>query len=465
MQDTFDDVAISHPAFDRLVGLVVSSQTRTLVRSIIKLANAFGQGFKVTSFRILKGIILLERYYKSVHKPSPGPPIKDPRIIDDGCHYFGYALMAYGWRGLFYLGSYGEFIRQARHRRSNKYAIIRYLQLQSEDLLGYEYGLRKGAVFQPSYFVAIDRTRQAIVLSIRGTWSLYDAITDLVCEYKPFKGGLVHAGMLASAQWFYTNIIPQIFRYIHHHAKELRSFIITGHSLGGGAASLLTMLVFEHLEELRKLSNNPAFQLHCYSYAPVALSSRELNKRYDQYIHSFIVQDDVVGRLSYGTAMQLKELLMDTISAYETLGGWYKVMRDPEKRKLCFNILDRRRERIINSTDQLYPLLYIPGKIVYIRRVRERRFMRVNKYPSRASTMVSWKAISLRRRLGKKAKSKARQVSDKIPGVTRNRFTAHVGSCQLSTEMIITKSCIEDHMLESYQNAFDQLRATHGQPP
>lgn len=41
MQDTFDDVAISHPAFDRLVGLVVSSQTRTLVRSIIKLANAF----------------------------------------------------------------------------------------------------------------------------------------------------------------------------------------------------------------------------------------------------------------------------------------------------------------------------------------------------------------------------------------------------------------------------------------
>lgn len=163
--------------------------------------------------------------------------------------------------------------------------------------------------------------------------------------------------MLASAQWFYTNIIPQIFRYIHHHAKELRSFIITGHSLGGGAASLLTMLVSEHLEELRKLSNNPAFQLHCYSYAPVALSSRELNERYDQYIHSFIVQDDVVGRLSYGTAMQLKELLMDTISAYETLGGWYKVMRDPEKRKLCFNILDRRRERIINSTDQLYPLV------------------------------------------------------------------------------------------------------------
>lgn len=58
----------------------------------------------------------------------------------------------------------------ARHRQSNKYAIIRYLELHPEDLLGFEYGLRKGAVFQPSYFVAIDRSRKNIVLSIRGTW-------------------------------------------------------------------------------------------------------------------------------------------------------------------------------------------------------------------------------------------------------------------------------------------------------
>ena len=41
MRDSFDDVAIAHPAFDRLISLVVSSQTRALVRSIMKLANAF----------------------------------------------------------------------------------------------------------------------------------------------------------------------------------------------------------------------------------------------------------------------------------------------------------------------------------------------------------------------------------------------------------------------------------------
>ncbi|KAG2217640.1 hypothetical protein INT45_004216, partial [Circinella minor] len=465
MRDSFDDVAIAHPAFDRLISLVVSSQTRALVRSIMKLANAFGQGFKVTSFRLLKAMIILERYYKSLPRPPPSRDINDRTLMDEACHYFDYALMAYGWRGLRYLGSYGQYIREARHPRSNRLAIIRFLNLHPEDLLGYEYGLRKGAVFQPSYYVAIDRSRKAIVLSIRGTWSLYDAITDLVCEYKPFKGGLVHAGMLASAQWFYTNIIPQIFRYIHHHSDELSSFIITGHSLGGGAASLLTMLVSEQLDVLRRLSNNPSFRLHCYSYAPVALSSHELNHMYDDYIHSFICQDDIVGRLSYGTAMELKELVMNTIDAYETLGGWHKVMTDPATRKICFKILTQCRDKMVKSVDQLYPLLYIPGNIIYIRRTREHRvFNSTTASPSRTSTMVSWRKISRRRRLGKKAKSKAKEVSQKIPGATRPKFTAHVGYHSISNEMFITKSCIEDHMLGSYQTAFYQLRATYAQP-
>lgn len=36
--------------------------------------------------------------------------------------------------------------------------------------MGYEYGLRKGAVFQPSYFVSYDQAHEAVVMGIRGTW-------------------------------------------------------------------------------------------------------------------------------------------------------------------------------------------------------------------------------------------------------------------------------------------------------
>lgn len=335
MQDSFEDVALSHPVVDKLIGLVVSKQTQAMVRAIIKTANSFGQGFRVTGIKLLKAALLIQKFYESLPRPPLQKPVSDTNLIDNGCHYFSFALMAYGWRGLCYLGMYGQYVRGARDRRSNRLAIIRYLHLHPEDLLGYEYALRKGASFQPSYYVALDRPRKAIVLSIRGTWSLYDAITDLVCEYMPWKGGLVHSGMLASAQWFYTSIIPQIFRYIHHHGDELDSFIITGHSLGGGTASLLTMMVADHIDELKDLAGNSKFKMHCYNYAPSAVSSPDLGKKYEEYIHSFVCQDDIVGRLSYGTAMKLKELVLDMISAYGTLGGFRKVFFFFKKKKAC----------------------------------------------------------------------------------------------------------------------------------
>ncbi|KAI9257117.1 hypothetical protein EDC94DRAFT_615513 [Helicostylum pulchrum] len=342
MQDSFEEVALSHPLVDKLIGLVVSKQTQAMVRAIIKTANSFGQGFRVTGIKLLKSAMIIQNYYESLPTCLNTNPITDTKAIENGCHYFSFALVAYGWRGLCYIGS----LAQAADRTSNRSAIIRFLGIDPQDLLGYEYALRKGASFQPSYYVALDRPRKAIVLSIRGTWSLYDAITDLVCEYKPWKGGLVHSGMLASAQWFYTSIIPQIFRYIHHHHQELSSFIITGHSLGGGTASLLTMMVADHIDELHQLAKNDSFDLHCYNYAPAAVSSPDLGERYRQFITSYVYQDDIVGRLSYGSAMKLKELVLDVISAYEALGGFRAAITDPKIRQVCFNIISQRREKL-----------------------------------------------------------------------------------------------------------------------
>ncbi|KAI8098987.1 uncharacterized protein BX664DRAFT_255043 [Halteromyces radiatus] len=358
MQDSFEEVALSHPMMDFLIGLAVKTQTQALVRAIIILANSFGQGFKVTAFQLVKAMLLLEKFYRSIPKQMTSNEVKDRYIIDVGNHYFRYALVAYGWRGLAYLGLYGQLIRRSGGKsRSNRLAILNYLRIESRDLLGYEYGLRDGAAFQPSYFVAVDREKKTIVLSIRGTWSLYDAITDLVCYYVPWKGGLVHSGMLASAQWFFIHIIPQIFRYIHIHARNLKGLTITGHSLGGGCGSLLTMMVADQMDTLKKLANNPDFQLQCYSYAPVALTSYDLSCKYDQYIQSFIVQDDIVGRLSYGTAIKLKELILDTISSYEAVGGMTKVLTHRKSRKLCFQIIEKCRKLIFQPSNETPPMV------------------------------------------------------------------------------------------------------------
>ncbi|KAI9304896.1 hypothetical protein BJ944DRAFT_282567 [Cunninghamella echinulata] len=326
INESFEEVALSHPSLDRMIGLVVSPQTRTLVRAVVKMMNAFGQGFKITGIQLFSSLSMLQNFYSDIPRPPPAGKVTDLKFLDEAHYFLGHAIIAYGWRGISYLGDYAKYLKDVMKTRSNKEAIVRFLKIPQEDLLGYEYGLRKGAVFQPSYFVSVDRIHEAVVLGIRGTWSLYDVITDLVCDYKPWKGGLVHSGMLASAQWFFSRIIPQIFHYISEHCKQnpnpiIKSFIITGHSLGAGTAAILTMMIADHLDELRQISNNPQFKVHCYSYAPVASVSLDLSEKYKDHIDSFVCHDDLVARLSYGTASCTKELVMDALIAADGLGG------------------------------------------------------------------------------------------------------------------------------------------------
>lgn len=357
MNESFEEIAVSHPTFDKMIGMVVSPETRALVRGVLKLASAFGQGFKVTTFQLLTAMSILEKFYSERSVLPTSPMVDDIELIDEARHYFQHAIIAYGWRGLYYLGEYGKYLRNVQRSKSNREAIVKFLNIAPQDLLGYEYGLRKGAVFQPSYFVSVDKPRKAIILGIRGTWSLYDCITDLVCEYRPWKGGLAHSGMLASAQWFFTNIIPQIFHYVHNHHTAIDNFIITGHSLGAGSAGLLTMMVVDHIEELRYLSNNPNFRVHCYSYAPVAAVTEELGNAYSDYIDSFVCQDDIVARTSYGTAMELKELIMDALAAVEAVGGISQVNKHDDARKACFDAIETCRQQIYQKEEPEFPLV------------------------------------------------------------------------------------------------------------
>ena len=53
----------------------------------------------------------------------------------------------------------------------------------------------------PAFFIAHDKARCTIVLSVRGTASIYDAVVhDLVCVDEPFAGGCAHSGMARAAK-------------------------------------------------------------------------------------------------------------------------------------------------------------------------------------------------------------------------------------------------------------------------
>ncbi|KAI9470085.1 MAG: hypothetical protein EXX96DRAFT_588740 [Benjaminiella poitrasii] len=446
MNETFDEVAISHPSLDRMIGMVVSQQTRILLRAVVKIFNAFGQGFKITILQLISSLSLLQNFYADIPRTPPAERITDLKFLDEAYYFLGHAIIAYGWRGISYLGDYAKYLKDVVKTKSNKEAIVRYLKIPQKDLLGYEYGLRKGAVFQPSYFVSYDQAHEAVVLGIRGTWSLYDCITDLVCEYRPWKGGLVHSGMLASAQWLFTTIIPQIFLYVSEQTetknRPISSFIITGHSLGAGTAAILTMMVVEHLDQLRELSQNPQFRVHCYSYAPVASVSHDLSEKYSDFIDSFVCHDDLVARLSYGTASCAKELIMDSLIAVDGLGGTTKVTTNAGIRKECFDIIQARRKEIYHDQEPRYPLLYVPGRVYQFRRAAKRSAEDI----SRTARRFPMPPFS----------------SQSAPVLSTNKeepsFSLHRSSPMVSEEILISKTCLEDHMVVTYLNAFQAVR-------
>ncbi|KAI8641771.1 hypothetical protein BD408DRAFT_403133 [Parasitella parasitica] len=464
VNESFEEVAISHPSLDRMIGMVVSPQTRILLRAVVKIFNAFGQGFKITILQLLSSLSLLQNFYAEIPRAPLAEKITDLQFLDESYYFLGHAIIAY--------------------TKSNKEAIVRYLKIPQEDLLGYEYGLRKGAVFQPSYFVSYDQVHEAVVVGIRGTWSLYDCITDLVCEYKPWKNGLVHSGILASAQWFFTRVIPQIYLYIseqtQNKTRRISSFIITGHSLGAGTAAVLTMMVVDHIEQLRELSNNPEFKVHCYSYAPVASVSHDLSERYKDHIDSFVCHDDLVGRLSYGTASCAKELIMDSLIAVDGLGGSSKVNNNPATRKECFDIIQARRKEIYHNKEPRYPLLYVPGRVYQFRRGGAKTSSKLPaqdiKLPGTAPTAAFTnrpRASSSSSTTATEKKRRSTPLSYVVNGLSQSEpvlppqspapvnqatFTLHRSSSMISEEVLISKTCLEDHMVVTYLTAFQMAR-------
>lgn len=64
---------------------------------------------------------------------------------------------------------------------------------------------------QPVYLVCADHERKSLVIAIRGTMSLHDAITDLdalpkTMEAFGYPGASAHAGMLDSLEWLLLDL-------------------------------------------------------------------------------------------------------------------------------------------------------------------------------------------------------------------------------------------------------------------
>ncbi|XP_044260165.1 diacylglycerol lipase-alpha isoform X2 [Tribolium madens] len=168
-------------------------------------------------------------------------------------------------------------------------------------------------VGQTPFFVALDYDRKKVVISIRGTLSMKDILTDLNAEGEtlplnpPREDWLGHKGMVQAAQYILEKLQEeQLIERALQHAPERGTpefqIVIVGHSLGAGTASILGILLRQYYASLK-----------CYCYSPpgglLSLPAVEYTKAFTV---SVVVGKDVVPRIGLN---QMETLRADLINA------------------------------------------------------------------------------------------------------------------------------------------------------
>ncbi|KAL7319241.1 hypothetical protein PS15m_002403 [Mucor circinelloides] len=357
--DTEDDTLRSFPILDTIGSWTMAKETNQVFRAIGKLLVAFGQGFELSNLQILSGFNVVEKFYSDLPRERTWDLVEDVSEIEMASYMWRYAMASYGWKGLNFIGKGNGIFSDAVRSQSDALSIIEHLEIPKEDLLAYEF--RTNAAFRPSYFIARDRKLNAIVLSIRGTMSTFDTMTDLVCEYEPWKGGLVHKGMKSSATWFFRHVAPKLIAYVNKHSTT--SLYIVGHSLGASTSAILTIMLQDYISEFRQ-GKDGDFSIYSVGYAPACGLSLNLANKYKDQIQSIVFADDFVSKLSYGSMMDVKELIIAGAEAAKNIGFGQLIWAgelDNKAWKAAFERVAECRKKCLETMSN--PRLYVAGTV------------------------------------------------------------------------------------------------------
>ncbi|KAL7463719.1 hypothetical protein ACHAXS_004076 [Conticribra weissflogii] len=170
--------------------------------------------------------------------------------------------------------------------------------------------LVNGIIATP-YAILVDDEVKKVVLVVRGTRSLEDLVMDL--QYIPFslekvgnvcgfegKGHWCHQGFLTRSKWIFNDIKKnRTLQTLYSDQSPFKDFplVFCGHSLGAGVASILALMLRSKFPSLK-----------CFAYeVPGCIFDEDLCKETEEYIISFVRNDDLVPRLSHHNFETVRE--------------------------------------------------------------------------------------------------------------------------------------------------------------
>ena len=196
--------------------------------------------------------------------------------------------------------------------RGHMSALLAQANLDSSEVL---YANFSNSIVENPYAVIADHKWRSIVLTIRGTMSLEDCITDALAESIPLEplgrkygfdgaGEYAHAGMVLCSEWIMEDLVAHntlIKAFQEYPTYQLR---VTGHSLGAGCAFLLALMLKKQYPDLRCLPYSP----------PGGLVSMKTARACSEWTTSFVLGSDIVPRLSVDSMEHLRDETLEIIA-------------------------------------------------------------------------------------------------------------------------------------------------------
>jgi hypothetical protein len=168
------------------------------------------------------------------------------------------------------------------------------------------------------YCILLDHESQSVVVSVRGSLSLDDLVTDVhidpECVYdlgqehgfEADRNQYCHAGVVASARNVYADLERHgLLEQLLLHTNDYREYHLrlVGHSLGAGICTLLGYMLQPRFPSLRVFNFSP----------PGCTMTWELATKCESWATTYILDSDIVPRLSVLSLERLRDEVLELV--------------------------------------------------------------------------------------------------------------------------------------------------------
>ena len=291
---------------------------------------------------------------RRVHRYMKGV---DVRMVNDLFDALQFAHLAYACKE--------SDIRDGLESFSEKYELVYYDPESKPGEPSHYLALKKG---QSRWSNTLD-----VILSVRGTDSIDDILTDSLGIPVEYRGGKAHDGFVRSGKHIVELHKPLLEEMLRMSGKKKIKLRIYGHSLGGATGTIAGI----------EFNDDERFDVEAVGFGCPASLSKDLSEKYKGIITTVINDADCIPRMNCSTLANAAIAIMsydytpkarrDAEQALNELKNNASILIGESEVKLAMDLVDKAMKELIRPAilkndvpkSRIEPEIFPPGRCIH----------------------------------------------------------------------------------------------------